>query len=101
MFISKAMTPTERRYAQMEKEALAFTWACERLSDCLMALQFHIHTDKPLVPLFSSKHLEELPLQVQRFRMCMMQFHFMISHVPGKELTIAATPSHSSIKFCN
>ena len=28
-FISRAMMPTERRYAQVEKEALAFTWACE------------------------------------------------------------------------
>ncbi|KAL9986783.1 hypothetical protein ACROYT_G000979 [Oculina patagonica] len=29
-FISRAMTPTKSRYAQIEKEALAFTWACER-----------------------------------------------------------------------
>lgn len=64
-FISRSMTPTEQRYAQIEKEALAFTWACERLSDYLIGLPFHIHTDqKPLVPLFSSKHLEELPIRV-------------------------------------
>ena len=81
------MTPTERRYAQIE--ALAFTWACERLSDYLVGLQFHIQTDhKPLVPLFSSKHLEELPLRVQRFRMRMMRFQFTIGHVPGKELRL-------------
>ena len=44
-FISRALTPTESRYAQIEKEALAFTWACERLSDYLIGLRFHIHTD--------------------------------------------------------
>jgi transposase InsO family protein len=53
-------------------------------------MRFHIQTDhKPLVPLFSSKNLEDLPLRVQRFRMRMMRFQFTISHVPGKELTIA------------
>ena len=89
-YISRAITPTERRYAQIEKEALAFTWACERLSDYLVGMMFHIQTDhKPLVPLFSYKNLEELPLRVHRFRMRMMRFQFTISHVPGKELTIA------------
>ena len=65
-YISRSMTSTEQKYAQIEKEALAFTWACERLSDYLIGLKFHILTDhKPLVPLFSTKHLEEMPIQVQ------------------------------------
>ena len=64
-YISRSMTPTEQRYVQIEKEALAFTWACERLSDYVMGLTFHVQTDhKPLVPLFTTKHLEELPLWV-------------------------------------
>ena len=56
-YISRSMTTTEQRYAQIEKEALALTWACERFSDYLIGLKFHIHTDhKPLVPLFSTKN---------------------------------------------
>ena len=42
-FVFRAQTPTESRYAQIEKEALGITWACERLSDCLVGLKFHIH----------------------------------------------------------
>ena len=62
-YISRAMTPTEQRYAQIEKEALAITWACDRFADFLMGLEFHIQTDhKPLVPFFSTKQLDELPL---------------------------------------
>ena len=89
-YISRSLTPTEQRYAQIEKEALAFTWACERFSDYLLGMEFHIHTDhKPLVPLFGSKNLDELPIRVQRFRLRMMRFKFTISHVPGKSLLVA------------
>ena len=89
-YISRSMTPTEQRYTQVEKEALAFTWACERLSDYFIGMKFHIHTDhKTLVPLFSTKHLEELPIRVQRFHLRMMQYDFTISHMPGKDLVIA------------
>ena len=95
-YVSRSMTPTESRYAQIEKEALALTWACERYSDYLIGLQFHIETDhKPLVPLFSTKLLDELPIRVQQFRMRMMRFNFSISHVPGKNLVIADTLSRA------
>ena len=91
-YISRSLTPTERRYAQIEKESLAFTWACERFSDYLLGLTFHIQTDhKPLVPLFTSKNLDELPLRVQRYRfwLRMMCFDFTMSHVPWKSLLVA------------
>jgi len=97
-YISRAMTSTEQRYAQIEKEALALTWACERFSDYLLGLKFHLETDhKPLVPLLSTKNLEELPIRVQRFRLRLMRFKFSISHVPGKNLTIADALSRAPV----
>ncbi|UYV72254.1 hypothetical protein LAZ67_9002361, partial [Cordylochernes scorpioides] len=84
---SKTMTPTEKRYAQIEKEALAITWACERFQDFLLGKRFRIETDhKPLIPLFSTKELSSLTPRLQRFRMRMMRFGFEIVHIPGKEL---------------
>ena len=67
-YSSRSLTPTERLYAQIEKEALAFTWGCERFSDYLLELTFCIRTDhKPLVLLFSSKNLDKLPIRVLDF----------------------------------
>ena len=33
---------------------------------------------KPLVPLFTTKLIEELPLRIQRFRIQMMQFNITV-----------------------
>ena len=89
-YISQSLTTTEQRYAQIKKESLALTWACECFADYLVGLTFHINTDhKSLVPLFSTKSLDDLPIRVQRFRMRMMRFKYAISHVPGKQILIA------------
>ena len=92
------MTKTKCHYAQIEKEALATTWALEHWSDLLIGLKFHVETDhKPLVPLFSTKLIDELPVRIQRFRMRLLRFDFTISHVPGKSLMTADTLSRAPL----
>ena len=98
-YISRALTPTEQRYAQIEKEALATTWACERLSDYLLGKTFHVETDhKPLVPLLGSKNLDEMPPRIQRLRLRLLKYQFTISHVPGKNLVLADTLSRAPLE---
>ena len=59
---------------------------------------FRIETDhKPLIPLFSSKSLNKLPIRVQRFRLRLMRYDFSISHVSGKDLTMADTLSRAPV----
>lgn len=61
-YASRSMSETERRYAQIAKEALAITWACEKTSMYILGKRFSIETDyKPLVPLLGSTHLDCLP----------------------------------------
>ena len=101
-YASRSMTSTEQRYAQIEKEALATTWACEKFSDFVLGKEFLIETDhKPLVPLLGSKCLQDMPPRIQRFRMRLMRYSYQIVHVPGKDLTTADTlskaPLHRSL----
>jgi len=59
------MTETECRYAQIEKKVLAVTWACEKFSAYILGCEFEIESDhKPLIPLLTSKALDNLPLRV-------------------------------------
>ena len=97
-YVSRALTETEQRYAQIEKEALAVTWACERFQGYLIGTQFKVETDhKPLVPLLSSKALDSVPVRVQRFRLRLMRFDFTVTHVPGAELHTADTLSRAPV----
>ena len=99
-YASRSMTEAETRYAQIEKEALATTWACERFSNYILGKQVLLETDhKPLVPLFNTKHLDDLPPRILRFRLHLMQFDYTISHVPGKLLYTADTLSRSPQEY--
>lgn len=93
-YASRSLTATEQRYAQLEKEALALTWACERFSDFILGLHFELETDhKPLVSLLGGQALDLLPPRIQRFRMRLMRYSYTIRHIPGKSLTTADTLS--------
>ena len=87
---SRSITETERRYAQIDKEALTVTWALEHWAEFQIGMRFKVQTEhKPLIPLFSTKLIDELPMRIQRFGMRLMGFDFAIAHVPGKLLYTA------------
>lgn len=89
-FISRKLTEAERKYAQLEKEALAITWACEKFDFFLVGTYFQVETDhKPLVKLLGESDLANLPLRCQRFKMRLMRYHFEIFHTPGTQMYLA------------
>ena len=56
-YASRSLMDMERRYAQIEKEALATTWACEKYSTYILGRPFLVESDhKPLVPLLNMEH---------------------------------------------
>ena len=97
-YASRSMSETERRYAQIEKEALALTWACDKFSMYVLGKKFRLETDhKPPVPLLGSKQLDSLPPRVLRFRLRLARYDYTIEHVPGKELYTADTLSRAPV----
>ncbi|GFO00878.1 Pol polyprotein [Plakobranchus ocellatus] len=74
-YISRSLTPAEKNYAVIEKEALAATRASERFSEYILGSTYTIETDhKPLVPLLTTKELYKMPPRIQRFRLRLMRF---------------------------
>ena len=98
-YASRSLTETEQRYAVIEKEALAVTWACERFSEYVIGLHFEVETDhKPLVTLLNSKELVKMPPRLQRFRMRMMRFDAKTLYVPGKQQISADALSRAPVE---
>jgi hypothetical protein len=82
---SRSLTDVEKRYSQMEREALAIRWACERCYQYLIGSpRFQVITDhKPLIPLFNNANSRP-PLRVERWLMYLQQFDFELVYVQGK-----------------
>ena len=60
-YASRLMSETEKSCAQIEKEALAVTWACEKFTDYILGRKSLIESDhKPLIPLLNTKHLDSM-----------------------------------------
>ena len=97
-YASRSLTDAETRYAVIEKEALAATWACEKFSDYILGMSFTLETDhKPLVPLLSTTDLDKMPPRVLRFRLRMMRFSPVVIHVQGKDQTTADALSRAPV----
>ena len=81
----RSLSETEKRYAVIEKEALAVTWASERFSDYLLGIPFVLETDhNPLTTLLSSIELSKMPPRILRFRLRLMRYTYQVQYVPGK-----------------
>ena len=81
-FLSHKLTPTQRRWAVIEKEAFAIHYALQKLDHYLHNAEFVIRTDhKPL------KYLLDSPMEnkkIQLWAMSMAGYNATIEYVPGK-----------------
>jgi len=68
VFASCSLSDTECRYAQIEKEALALTWACKRFSGYVLGKEILLETDhKLLIPILRKKALIYCHLECSAF----------------------------------
>ena len=83
------------RYAQIEKELEASTYACERFHQYVYGRDFEVETDhKPLVSIMS-KPLNDCPTRTQRMLIRLQKYDVKMIYTPGKFLFAADTLSRA------
>ena len=83
-FASKALSATEQRYSQLEREALAIIWGCEHFQLYLLGSSFVVWTDhKPLVSLFNNP-AAKLSLRLERWMLRKQAFDMKVVYLPGE-----------------
>ena len=97
LFASRSLSPIERRYAQVEREALAVVWACEKLKMYLIGKEFNLIVDIEAVELIYKNPRSKPLARIERWSLRLLPFNFKIEHQPG-EMNIADYFSRNALK---
>ncbi len=81
IYISRKLTPAERNYAAVEKEALAVKWAVLELRYYLLGRKFTLVTDH--APLQWMARAKDTNARVTRWFLTLQDFHFVVRHRAG------------------
>ena len=88
-YASRALTDTESRYAQIEKEALAIVFACGKFHQYILGKKVLVESDhKPLETIFK-KQFDQCPARIQRIKLATQKYDIEVRYKPGKELFLA------------
>ena len=89
MYLSRTLKPTERNYANIEREALSIIWAVKRAEQLLVGRKFTIETDHRRLEFIFGEH-KQLPkatsARIQRWAVMLMRYDYNIQYVPGKDI---------------
>ena len=93
-FTSKALTPVEQHYANIECELLICVFRAELSHTYVFGHAFTIESDhKPLEQIYI-KNLADTPVHPQRMLLPLQNYDVNIKYQPGKEMLVADALSH-------
>ena len=95
---SRALTDTERRYSNIERECLAVVFGLEKFEYYLLGREVLVETDhSPLQQIFK-KNIAEAPARLQRLLLRCLKFDVTVKYKPGKSIPVADALSRVCFK---
>ncbi|GAB1608626.1 hypothetical protein Ahia01_001147000 [Argonauta hians] len=97
-YCSRALTPTERRYVQIEKELLAIVFSVEKWHQYAFGRHISVQSDhKPLESIFK-KPLSSVPRRLQGMMLRLQGYELTVNYTRGKDLVLADTLSRAFLQ---
>ena len=94
-YIFRALTKTERNWAQIEKELLLVVFGLERFDQYTYGRKVLIHNDHRPLETILKKPLSQAPKRLQTLSMRINRYNIEFAYVPGSALLLADTLSRA------
>ena len=101
---SRTLSPAEKRYSQLEKEALAIIFAVRKFHDYVYSRKFVLQSDHKPLQFFLSES-KQIPLLasscIQRWAITLSAYNYVIQYKPGKSLPHADFQITLHLSLCH
>lgn len=95
-YASRALTPTEERYAQIEKELLAVVFACQRFDAYVYGrANVNVESDHKPLEIIMRKKLDSAPKRLQRMLLAIQKYDINLKYKRGDTMYLADTLSRA------
>ena len=94
-YASRALTPAEQNWAQIEKETLSMVYGLERFDQYTYGRKVVICNDHKPMDMILRKPLSQAPERLQALIMRLNRYDIEFQYVPGAELVLADTLSRA------
>ena len=97
-YASRALTETETRYAQIEKEMLAIVFSLEKFHQFSLVKVFRVESDQKALETVLLRPLSAASRRLQGMVLRIQAYDINVRYKKGKEMYLADTLSHAYLK---
>ena len=84
-YVSRSLTPLERRHSQTERVALAIVWAVKRLHTYLYGSSFTLYTDCKPIELILNNPRSKTSARIERWNLRLQEYCFHVVYTKGQQ----------------
>ena len=88
-YASRALTSTQEKYAQIEKETLAIVYGVQKFHQYFYGKQVMVQSDHKPLEVILNKPLHQAPLRLQKMMLSLQRYDLKVKFKPGAEMNLA------------